>query len=128
MSEQKTARELASEQLNKRIAKAIANRLHAKKRLEAEIKKLDKEIEQIEKGELVPDTGASDEEAHLQSRIEELEREVQRLKQGRQETQRLYPSIGGGGYVIGGGSTRPRGGTFYITTTTTANSNNVRLC
>lgn len=55
MSEKlKTPEELAEREVNKKLAKAIANRQLEIKKHEAEIKKLQKEIGKIKTGELVP--------------------------------------------------------------------------
>lgn len=57
----RTPQQIAQGELNKKIARAIADRLYQKKNLEAQIKKLDKEIAQIENGELVPKDSSYDE-------------------------------------------------------------------
>lgn len=57
MVDPKTPEELAEREVNKQTGKSIAKRLLDKKRLEAKIKKLDKEIDRIKKGEFVPDDG-----------------------------------------------------------------------
>lgn len=54
----KTPDELAEKELNKKQAKSIANRLWEIRKLEAQKKKLEKQIEKIKSGELVPDEGS----------------------------------------------------------------------
>lgn len=54
----KTPDELAEKELNKKQAKSIANRLWEIKKLEAQKKKLEKQIEKIKSGEFVPDEGS----------------------------------------------------------------------
>ena len=51
----KTPEQMAQKEVNKKLAKAIANRQLEIKRHEASIKKLQKEIKKIKDGELVPD-------------------------------------------------------------------------
>lgn len=51
----KTPDEMAEEELNKDMAKGMAKRLKEIKKKKAEIKRLEKEIEKIKSGELVPD-------------------------------------------------------------------------
>lgn len=58
MVEIKTPEEMAEREVNKQTAKSIAKRLMEKKKLEARMKKLDREIEKIKKGEFVPDEGS----------------------------------------------------------------------
>lgn len=53
--ENKTPKEQAEKEVNKRLGKAIANRMLKIRQHQAEIKKLEKEISKIEKGELVPE-------------------------------------------------------------------------
>jgi uncharacterized protein YegL len=54
----KTSTEMAEKELSKKEAKSIANRLYEIKKHEAEIKKINKQIEKIKSGELVPDEGS----------------------------------------------------------------------
>ena len=54
MGEVKTPEQEAKRQLNKQFGKAIAKRMMEIKQHEAKIKKLNKEIEKIKSGELVP--------------------------------------------------------------------------
>lgn len=60
MAEKKkaTSTEMAEKELSKKEAKAIANRLWEIKKLEAQKKKLEKEITKIKDGTLVPDEGS----------------------------------------------------------------------
>ena len=58
MTEIKTPDELAEKELNKKQAKSIANRMWEIRKLEAQKKKLEKQIEKIKSGELVPDEGS----------------------------------------------------------------------
>ena len=51
----KTPKEMAKKEVNKKLAKAIAKKVLEKKKLQAKIIKLDKQITKIEKGELIPD-------------------------------------------------------------------------
>jgi len=46
--------DMARKEVNKRLADMIADKMMNIKRLQAEIKKLEKEIQQIESGELAP--------------------------------------------------------------------------
>ena len=55
---------MAEHLVNKRLAQAIADRMHSIKVHQAEIKKLEKEVEKIKSGELVPD--ADEESAYTQ--------------------------------------------------------------
>jgi len=57
MVDPKTPEELAEREVNKQTGRSIAKRLLEKRKLEAKIKKLDKEIDRIKKGEFVPDDG-----------------------------------------------------------------------
>ena len=52
-----TSQEMAERELSKKEAKAIANRLYEIKKRQSDIKKLEKQIEKIKSGELVPDEG-----------------------------------------------------------------------
>lgn len=52
----KTPKEMAKKEVNKKLAKAIAKKELEKKKLQARIKKLDKQMTKIEKGELIPDS------------------------------------------------------------------------
>ena len=54
-----TPAQMAEHEVNKKLGKAIADREYKKKVLQAEIKKLDKEIEKIKSGELVPEGDSS---------------------------------------------------------------------
>ena len=54
----KTPEQMAEGELNRKLGKSIANRQLQIKKYEAEIKKLQKQIEKIKSGELVPDEGS----------------------------------------------------------------------
>jgi len=69
---EKTAKEMAEKEVNKTLAKAIANRQLEIKKYQAKIKKLEKEIEKIESGELVPDDEDSS-SSHFPNIIERRE-------------------------------------------------------
>jgi hypothetical protein len=61
MDKEKTPKELAINELNKKLGKEIAKRMLEIKKHNAEIRRLEKEIVKIENGELVPN--CEDEEA-----------------------------------------------------------------
>ena len=69
----KTAKEMAEKEVNKRLAKAIANRQLEVRKYQAKIKKLEKEIEKIESGELVPSDEDEDSSSHNPVIIERKE-------------------------------------------------------
>ena len=55
MTEEKTPEQLADDEINKQIGKALAIRKLEIRKLKSQIKELEKEIEKIKTGELVPD-------------------------------------------------------------------------
>jgi hypothetical protein len=55
MEKNKTPKERGTEELNKKLGKEIAKRMLEIKKHQAQIKRLEKEIDKIESGELVPD-------------------------------------------------------------------------
>ena len=70
----KTPEEMAQKEVNKKLAKAIAERQLDIKRHEAKIKKLQKEIKKIKDGELVPDVDEESDSSSPSERI--VEREI----------------------------------------------------
>jgi len=67
----KTPEEMAQKEVNKKLAKAIAERQLEIKRHEAKIKKLQKEIKKINDGELVPDVDEESDSSSSSERIVE---------------------------------------------------------
>jgi len=74
MVEEKTPEELAKKEVNKKLAKAIASREMDIKRHQAEIKKLEKEINKIKSGELVPEEDESPVKERIIERVIEKEK------------------------------------------------------
>jgi len=70
----KTPEEMAQKEVNKKLARAIAERQLEIKRHEAKIKKLQKEIKKIKDGELVPDVDEESDSSSSSERI--VEREI----------------------------------------------------
>lgn len=129
----KTPRQLAEKQVNQQIGKSIANRLLAKKRLEAELKKIDREIAKLESGELVT---SADEESALCSQVSRVISEVWEMIHPRPkvipsplflEKKRTFYDTPSGTMVLPYGAfTVPAGQTFAIrnvSISTTAGAN-----
>lgn len=76
--DEKTPEDRANKEVDKLLAKAIAKRKLEVKRYEAKIKKLNKEIEQIKNGELVPDEGEESSSDSFPTKI--IERHIIREK------------------------------------------------